>query len=80
MYRLQKVANYVAESFNDVKQKKVFRKPLQCGCGEQYERYAEYRKQHINQCQHRNFGIRKAIDITLENPGTSKLSEINKGK
>ena len=66
-------ASLVAASFAEFRQKNVFRKPLQCGCGEQYERFAEYQK-HINQCKHRHFGIRKAKDVSLETPGVSKLS------
>ena len=60
-------------SFAKFRQKKVFRKALQCGCGKKYERFAEYQK-HINQCKHRHFGIRKAKDVSLETPGVSKLS------
>ena len=70
-------ASLVAASFAEFRQKNVFRKPLQCGCGEQYERFAEYQK-HINQCKHRHFGIRKAKDVSLETPGVSKLSCLRK--
>ena len=62
-------------SFAKFSQKKVFRESLQCGCGEQYERYTDYLK-HINQCKYRHFGMRKAKVTTLETPGISKLYEI----
>ena len=51
-------------SFAKFRQKKVFRKALQCGCGEQYDRFTEYQK-HINQYKHRHFGIRKAKDVSV---------------
>ena len=66
-------------SFAKFSQKKVFRESLQCGCGEQYERYTDYLK-HINQCKYRHFGMRKAKVTTLETPGISKLYETKESR
>jgi len=73
--RAKAAASLVAASFAEFKQKWVLREFMQCGCGEEYVRYAEYRK-HIDQCQHRHATFILAKDITLETPGISKLYEM----